>query len=336
MEQSGKLGIAISGGPNPAEIVELVVLAESLGYDSAWIAEGHGGDQFAILAACAMQTSGIRLGTSISSVFVRTAPTIAMAASSVADLSGGRFILGLGSSHKVQVEPEHGVAYGKPLTRARETLAIVRALIRDGRVRFDGETVRIENFDLWYTPRHRHVPIYLAAVFQKAVALAGEIADGVILTRSTLDRVAAVRQQLSDAARPVGRDPSAIEIATLLPTAVADTRQAALAALRPGVALYTGFFPRYNRLMAEHGFHSEAVKIAAAWARGDRAAAEDAVSDAMIEGTSIVGTAQQCRARIEAYRRSGVDTPILSPFARGGDAKARFEAVIRACAPRGR
>ena len=99
-----KIGIAISGGPNPAEIVELVDLAESFGYESAWVAEGHGGDQFAILAACAMRTSRILLGTSISSVFVRTAPTIAMAASTVADMSGGRFILGLGSSHKVQVE----------------------------------------------------------------------------------------------------------------------------------------------------------------------------------------------------------------------------------------
>ena len=92
MARVGKIGIAISGGPNPAEIVDLVVLAESLGYDSAWIAEGHGGDQFAILAACAMRTSRIRLGTSISSVFVRTAPTIAMAASSVPTCpAGGSF-----------------------------------------------------------------------------------------------------------------------------------------------------------------------------------------------------------------------------------------------------
>ena len=74
-----RIGIAISGGPNPAEIVDLVDLAESLGYESAWVAEGHGGDQFAILAACATRTSRIQLGTSISSVFVRSAPTIAMA-----------------------------------------------------------------------------------------------------------------------------------------------------------------------------------------------------------------------------------------------------------------
>ena len=109
----GRIGVAISGGPNPAEIVDLVVLAETLGYESAWLAEGHGGDQFAVLAACAVRTSRIRLGTSISSVFVRTAPTIAMAASTVADLSDGRFILGLGSSHKAQVEPEHGATYAK-------------------------------------------------------------------------------------------------------------------------------------------------------------------------------------------------------------------------------
>jgi probable F420-dependent oxidoreductase len=328
-----RIGIAISGGPNPAEIVDLVDLAESLGYESAWVAEGHGGDQFAILAACAMRTSRILLGTSISSVFVRTAPTIAMAASTVADMSGGRFILGLGSSHKVQVEPEHGVAYGKPLTRTRETVAIVRELIRDGSVRFEGETIRIENFDLWYAPRHRDVPVYLSAVFAKGIALCGEVADGIILTRSTLRTAAPVRAQLAEAARQAGRDPAKIEVTSLLPASVGDTREAALAALRPGLAFYAGFFPRYNRMMAEYGFAAEAAAIADAWMRGDREVAERSVSDALIDATSVAGTPEQCRARIEAYRQSGIDVPILSPFARGPDAKSRFEAAIRACAP---
>jgi alkanesulfonate monooxygenase SsuD/methylene tetrahydromethanopterin reductase-like flavin-dependent oxidoreductase (luciferase family) len=217
----------------------------------------------------------------------------------------------------------------------RETVAIVRDLIRNGQVRYEGETVRIENFDLWYAPRQRDVPIYLAAVFEKGIDLAGELGDGVILTRSTLDTAATVRRQIADAARRAGRDASRFEITTLLPTAVGVTREAALSTLRPGVALYAGFFPRYNKLLAGHGFASEASAIAAAWARGDRQAAELAVSDAMIEATSIVGTPEQCRARIDAYRQSGVDEPILSPFARGPDASARFEAVIRACAPSG-
>src|SRR5947209_6575881 len=211
------IGIAISGGPDPSEIVELVKLAETLGYDSAWVAEGHGRDQFAVLAACAVQTSRIRLGTAFSSVFVRTAPTIAMAAATLDSLSNGRFILGLGSSHRVQVETEHGVAYAKPLTRTRETVAFTRALLRDGSAGFAGETLRVESFDLWFAPRSPTVPIYLSAVFPKMTALAGEIADGLILTRSTINTGAAVRDQLAEGARRAGRDPAQIAITSLLP-----------------------------------------------------------------------------------------------------------------------
>jgi alkanesulfonate monooxygenase SsuD/methylene tetrahydromethanopterin reductase-like flavin-dependent oxidoreductase (luciferase family) len=86
-------------------------------------------------------------------------------------------------------------------------------------------------------------------------------------------------------------------------------------------------------MMAEHGFRGEAAAIAEAWSRGDRDAAERAVSDELIDATSVAGTPERCRERVEAYRRSGIDVPILSPFARGPDARAKFEAVIRACAP---
>jgi probable F420-dependent oxidoreductase len=328
-----RIGIAFSGGAGPSEIVECVRLAEELGYESAWVAEGHSGDQFAVLAACATQTSKILLGTSITSVFVRTAPTIAMAAATVDQLATGRFILGVGSSHKVQVEAEHGVPYRKPLTRVRESVAIIRALLRNGRVDYAGETVRIENFDLWFTPLRRAIPIYVSAVFPKMITACGEFADGVILTRSTLSTAAVVRERLTEGAARAGRDPNQIAVTSLLPAAVAPNRQQALDTLRPGLAFYAGFFPRYNRMMAEHGFPEEAAAIAAAWSRGDRAAAECAVSDQLIDTTSVAGTPTQCRDRIEAYRRSGIDVPILSPFARGPGAKAKFEAVIRACAP---
>ena len=94
-----RIGVAFSGGLTPSDVVECVKLAEALGYESAWVAEGHGGDQFAILGACAVATRRIRLGTSISSVFVRSATTIGMAAATVDQLAKGRFILGLGGSH---------------------------------------------------------------------------------------------------------------------------------------------------------------------------------------------------------------------------------------------
>jgi len=328
-----RLGIAFSGGPGPNEIADCIGLAERLGYESAWVAEGHGGDQFATLAAAAARTSRIALGTSITSVFVRTVPTIAMAAAAVDDISEGRFILGIGSSHKVQVEAEHGVAYAKPLTRVRESVAAIRQLLRDGALHYAGETVRIERFDLWFAPRRPTIPIYLSAVFPKMTALCGEIGDGLILTRSTLATAAAARRSLAEGAARAGRDPAAVTVTTLLPAVVADSRAKALDALRPGLGFYLGFFPRYNRLMAESGFAEEAAAIAAAWAQGDREGAVRAVTDRLIDATSIAGTAAHCRERLDAYRRSGIDVPILSPFARGPGAKARFEAVIRACAP---
>lgn len=327
------LGIAFSGGPTASQIVELVGLAEDLGYESAWVAEGHGGDQFAVLSACAMRTAKIRLGTAISSVFVRTAPTLAMAAATVDDLSGGRFVLGLGSSHKVQVEPEHGVTYEKPILRLRETVDIVRALLSDGEVSHDGETVRIERFDLWFEPRRRDLPIYIAGLFPKMVETCGEIADGIILTRSTLNTAAEVRTGLAAGAARAGRDAAAIAVTSLLPVSVAETRAEALDSMRPGLAFYAGFFPRYNRLIAAHGFEDEARAIAAAWLRGDRAAAEAAVSDALVDAVTVSGTAGECRERLQAYRDSGLDLPIISPFARGPDAARAFEATIRACAP---
>ena len=144
---SERVGVGFSRGLEPLEIVECAVLAEELGYESAWVAEGHAGDQFAILTAIAMRTNRIQLGTAISSVFARTVPTIAMAAATVDLYSAGRFILGLGSSHKVQVEPEHGLVFDHPVQRVRECIDIVRGLLRDGRISYPGEVTNIQQFD---------------------------------------------------------------------------------------------------------------------------------------------------------------------------------------------
>ena len=329
-----RVGVAFSAGLNASEIVECAQLAEALGYDSVWMAEGHGGDQFAVLSAVAAQTERVKLGTCISSVFVRSAPTIAIAAAVVDQLSGGRFILGLGSSHKVQVEPEHGLPYAKPVTRVRETAEVVRQLLRDGRVSYRGETVTIENYELWFQPFRPSLPIYFAAVFPKMIGVCGEEADGVILTRSTLDVGADARQHIAAGAKAAGRDPGAVDVTSLLPTAAADNPADAFDALRPGVAMYTGFFPRYNRMAVGQGFGEEASAIAEAWSRGDREAATRAVSDEHIDSVCIVGTPERCRERIAAYRASGVDLPMIAPMAAGPNAKEIVQTTIRACAPR--
>jgi len=328
-----RIGVAISGGLTASEIVACVQLAEQLGYESAWVAEGHGGDQFAILSACAVATERILLGTSISSVFVRSVPTIAMAAATVDDLSHHRFILGLGSSHKVQVEPEHGLPYNKPIQRVRESVAIIRALLRDGTVSYAGETITIERFDLWFKPSRPEIPIYLSGLFPNMLQVCGELAQGLLLTRSTLDTGHHVAAHIAIGARRAGRRPEDIEITSLLPCSVAPDRQAALDTMRPGVALYAGFFPRYNRLMAESGFAEAAATIRDAWSNGDYEAATRAVPDAMIDATGVAGTPETVRERLDAYRQSGIALPIISPFSRGPGGRDRVMAAIRACAP---
>jgi len=328
-----RIGVGFSGGLTPRDLVECVTLAEELGYESAWVAEGHGGDQFAILAACAVSTRRIRLGTSISSVFVRSAPTIGMAAATVDHLSGGRFILGLGSSHRVQVEPEHGLPFIQPIQRLRETIDVVRALVRDGAVAYSGKVVDVKRFDLWFPPLRPSIPIYVSALFPTVLQIAGEIAEGVLLTWPTLDAGGRAAANVGIGARRAGRQPDAVEIASLIPCYVAGSRGEAYEAMRQAVAFYAGFFPRYHRLLSESGFADDVARIAEAFQRGDRAEAARRVPDALIAAITAAGTPEDCRAKIDAYRRSGIALPIVSPRASGPEAKEMAMATLRACAP---
>ena len=331
---TARTGVAFSSnGLTPGEIVDCVRLAEDLGYESAWMAEGHGGDQFAVLSACAVATKRIRLGTSISSVFVRSAPTIAMAAATVDQLSGGRFVLGLGSSHRVQVEGEHGLPFDRAIPRVRDTVAVVRALLRDGVVSHKGDTISIERFDLLFTPFRREIPIYLAALFPRMLQITGELAQGLILTWPTVETGRRAAENVAAGARRAGRRPEDVEIASLLPCQVAGSAAEARERLKPGVAFYAGFFPRYNRLLAEAGFADAVAAVKAAWDRGDRDGAARLVPDALIDAVALAGTPAECREKIERYRASGIALPIVTPRGGGPDPRARVIEAIRACAP---
>jgi alkanesulfonate monooxygenase SsuD/methylene tetrahydromethanopterin reductase-like flavin-dependent oxidoreductase (luciferase family) len=330
-----RIGLALYGGLTPGELVDCVKVAEELGYESAWMAEGHSGDQFAVLSACALATQRILLGTSISSVFVRSVPTIAMAAATVDHLSQRRFILGLGSSHKVQVEPEHGLSYSQPVQRIRDSLVIIRTLLRDGVVSYQGPTVTIERFDLWFPPIRQEIPIYLGAVFPTMLEVCGEMAQGAILVWSTLETVPQAAAHIIVGARRADRRPEEVDIAALLPCSVAANRQEAFGALRPVLAFYAGFFPRYHRLLVAQGFPEAAQAIRTAWRQGDQAGAADAVPDALIAAVAVAGTPTECRERIEAYRRAGIALPIIFPVVRHAGLAGKQDVLdaLRACAP---
>jgi alkanesulfonate monooxygenase SsuD/methylene tetrahydromethanopterin reductase-like flavin-dependent oxidoreductase (luciferase family) len=258
-----------------------------------------------------------------------------MAAATVDHLSQQRFMLGLGSSHKVQVEPEHGLPYGRPVSRIRDSVAVIRTLLRDGVVSYQGKTVTIERFDLWFTPIRPEIPIYLAALFPPMLEVCGELAQGVLLVWSMLGTARQAAEHIARGAHRAGRSPESIDIAALLPCSVAASQQEAFDALRPVVAFFGGFFPRYQRLLAAHGFPEAAQAIRAAWVQGDRESAARAVPDALIAAVGVAGTPEACRERVEAYRHSGIALPIINPMTLSArrDAKQDVIDAIRACAP---
>ena len=329
-----RIGVGFSGGLQPGEVVECVRYAEELGYESAWMTEGHGGDQFTILTACALATSRIKLGTSISSVFARSAPTIAIAAACVDEFSKGRFILGLGSSHRVQVVGEHGLAYGKPLTRVRESVEIIRALLRDGQVSYQGDIFNIDGYDLWFTPFRREIPVYLGAVNPRMLELCGRTAQGVILTRSTVEQARAAIGHVSAGALGAGRDLSEIELALQLACSVSDDKEKARDRIRGRVAMYAARFPRYRSVMEDAGFTEEVEAIRQAWDQGSHVQAQSLVPDELVDSMSLVGTPEECRERIQTYRDAGITLPIIMPSVDRDRAVEQAKETIRACAPR--
>src|SRR5215213_2016725 len=190
-------------GMTAEQQLALVREAEALGYDSAWTAEAYGSDAATILGWLAGATSRIRLGSAIFQMPGRTPAMTAMTAATLDQLSGGRFLLGLGSSGPQVAEGWHGQRFARQLQRTREYVDVVRMALRRERVRYDGETLQLPLPDgpgkalkLTIAPVQERIPIYIAAIGPKNTALTAEIADGWIPTLFSPEHVAGVRPLL--------------------------------------------------------------------------------------------------------------------------------------------
>ena len=328
-----RLGVEFVAGLQPNEIVEAVKYAEELGYESAWMAEGHAGDQFSILTACALQTQRILLGSGVTVVFVRSAPTVAMAAASVDQFSDGRFILGLASGHREMVEGEHGLRYHRPIQHIREYVDIVRGLLRDGVIRHDGELIKIDSFDFWFKHTNRKVPIYLGAVNPRMLEVCGEIADGVMLTHITLEKVREAVKHIAVGARRAGRRPEDVDVSALWGTCVASDRNEARERYRDYLALYPIRLARYRKLMADAGFPEAVEAISRANEAGNMHLARSLVPNDLIDQIGLVGTPEDVVQRLQEHREAGVNLPIIAPLVDGPETLEGTKKVIRACVP---
>jgi F420-dependent oxidoreductase-like protein len=325
-----KLGVHIGYwgmGLGSQDQLEIVQEAERLGYDSVWAAEAYGSDTATVLGWLAGQTSRIRLGAGIFQMPARSAAMTAMTAATIDQLSGGRMILGIGSSGPQVAEGWHGQRFAKQLQRTREYVAVVRMALARERVEFHGETLELPLPDgpgkalkLTISPVQDSIPIYLAAIGPKNTTLAGEIADGWIPTLFSPQHVSELRPLLQEGADRAGRSLDGFDIAPTVQVFVTDDLKGARDAMRPFIALYVGGMGSrkqnfYNQLVSRYGFEEQAKKVQDFYLEGKREEAMAAIPDELIDTVSLCGPPDVVRDRLAVYRDAGVGTLGVTPIA---------------------
>jgi F420-dependent oxidoreductase-like protein len=325
-----KLGVHIGYwglGLGSEDQLTIVQEAERLGYDSVWTAEAYGSDAATVLAWLAGQTSTIRLGSGIFQMPGRSAAMTAMTAATIDQLSGGRMILGIGSSGPQVAEGWHGQRFARQLQRTREYVAVVRLALARERVEFHGQTLELPLPDgpgkalkLTIGPVQERIPIYLAAIGPKNTELAGEIADGWIPTLFSPEHLSQLRPLLEEGASRTGRSLEGFDIAPTVQVFVTDDLQGARDAMRPFIALYVGGMGSreqnfYNNLVQRYGFEREAKEIQDLYLEGKREEAMAAIPDALIDTVSLCGPTDVVRERLAVYRDAGVGTLGVTPLA---------------------
>ena len=323
-----KLGLMVGySGAQMGLDVARVQEAERLGYDSVWTAEAWGSDAVSPLAWLGAQTSRIKLGTGIMQLPGRSPANTAMTAMTMDALSGGRFILGLGTSGPQVVEGWHGVPWHKPLTWLREYLTIVKQIFaREAPLTFQGERYRIpydgpDSAGLGKPLKsilhgRKDIPIFAGAMAPKGQELCGELCDGVLLTCMNPERPAAILDPLRAGRAKVGRTLDGFEVAPTVAVAVGPDVEACRRPFKEQLALYIGGMGAkeknfYREYLSRVGYEAECAQILELFVAGKRKEAVAAVPDAMVDTLYLVGPPERIKERFAAWKTSGVTTLIV-------------------------
>jgi probable F420-dependent oxidoreductase len=251
---------------------------------------------------------------------------LASGAGTVAQLSGDRFILGLGTSSHAIIEQWNGVPFEQPLARVRETVAILRQALSGDKTDFEGKTLRSHGFRLGVLPG-KPLKIYLAGLREKMLELAGEVGEGLIINFMPVDAMPKILAAYRTGAKRAGRDGSGDEVVARFQIGITDDVPAARQLVRAAFGGYVAT-PVYNKFFEWVGFGDVAKGVKEAFAARDRAGSALAMTDDFIDRVAILGSAEECREKLAAFVEAGVTTPILSPLAASPQAaKAVFEAL---------
>jgi F420-dependent oxidoreductase-like protein len=301
-----------------------VVEAERLGVDCVWAPESWGHDAVTPLAFMAARTSRIRLGSGIMQAGTRTPALVAMTAMSLASMSGGRFMLGLGVSGPQVIEGWHGVRFDRPVQRMREIAEIVRMACRGERVSYRGKVYELplpggEGKALRAAARPQpNVPIYLATLSPRSLEMTGEIADGWLGTSFMPEHARIFFDPLAAGAKRAGRSFDDLDRQAGGRVAFGDDLDRLIAPRKPGLAFTLGAMGSrehnfYNDAFRRAGYADAAAEVQRLWLPGRRDDAAARVPDELVRKTNLLGTEAMVRDRVRAYRDAGVTTLRVEP-----------------------
>ena len=303
--------------------------AEALGYSTVWAAEAGTNDAFGLLTACAAATSTVELATGVLPIFTRTPALMAQSAATLQDYSGGRFALGLGVSSHTIVSRWNGMAYDRPLERMREYVSVVRRLLTWEKVSHESALYPVDGYRLLMNVPSPP-PILIGALNPGMLRLAGEVSDGALLNWIG---AAAVPAALAAVAEGAGGEPR--RNAVFVRVCVTSDVDAARAWARREVMGYV-IVPAYRRAFVAQGWGEVCEAAMALWDAGDRKGAAGSLPDEFVDSLCIAGTADDVRARFDAFRASGVDEPVAFLFSGQREVPAvvaELEATMSALAP---
>jgi 5,10-methylenetetrahydromethanopterin reductase len=316
------LSIASHSGLSPARVGEVAGYAEQAGFSAVFVAEGHG-DALSLCHPVAAATRTVRVGTAITNAALRPPVLAAKTAAQLDHASRGRFILGLGVANAV-MNSRFGLAPVAPLLMIEEYAAVVRAVLKGDADGYRGQVFRTGMVPLDSPPVRAELPVYLGALGPKMLALAGRIADGVILNLISPAQAGRAAGIVRSAAEKAGRDPASVEIVCVVHLCLSDDAEAAAAAARAVVPRYV-LHPASGSLWGE-GDGTDLGPVRAATLAGDRAGAAALVPQQAADVFVAHGDAATCAARIAEYAAAGVDLPVVFPMPVAGEWE--FESVV--------
>lgn len=315
-----RLGLAFLGAPSVPEMVRLAQKAESAGFESVWIAETRiTRDAVVPMVAIAGGTVRIRVGSAIMNVFTRGPVVVAITFLGLEEVAPGRIVMGLGTGSPLILAPQ-GEAFERPLVRLREYCEVVRPLMRGEEVTYRGETVRLEAArveDLLsqesIVSQTTQIPLYLGVTGPRSLKLAGAIADGVLLnvclSTAYVERARGLIEQGADAA---GRRMEEIELGMMIVTSPDEDSRTGKDRARRFIAVYLSMFPNIARETGLAAEHLEALRAAVRSDGVDAGAA--LIDDAIVDTLTVAGTPDECRGRLDEYRRAGIELSVLVPL----------------------